>query len=202
MIVISKLLRLARRYPLVPSMMTYSVLYPSANLVQQIYFRQQPDGGPQVDWAETSRFLIYGGLFHAPLVFNWLRIAARLFPRDTAAHLLGKVAMDQTCFAPVALSSFYIGLSVMEGKDSDGVYKEWREKFPNTWATGICIWTFLQMFNFKFIPPRFRTIYVGVCGFFWFTFLAYLKSSDVTWESPVLKLVRRVQMLVLAVEKD
>lgn len=27
MIVISKLLRLARRYPLVPSMMTYSVLY-------------------------------------------------------------------------------------------------------------------------------------------------------------------------------
>ena len=81
-----------------------------------------------------QRFLIYGGLVHAPLVYNWLRFAARLFPKDTMGHLAAKVAMDQTCFAPVALTSFYVGLSVLEGKDRAGVYKEWREKFPNTWA--------------------------------------------------------------------
>ena len=78
--------------------------------------------------------MIYGGLIHAPLVFNWLRLAARLFPKDTTAHLLAKVAMDQSCFAPVGLSSFYIGLSALEGKDLDGIYKEWRDKMPNTWA--------------------------------------------------------------------
>ena len=77
---------------------------------------------------------MYGGLFHAPLVFNWLRLAARLFPKDTNSHLLAKVFLDQTCFAPVGLSAFYIGLTAMEGKDFDGIYKEWREKFPNTWA--------------------------------------------------------------------
>ena len=81
-----------------------------------------------------TRFMIYGGLIHAPLVFNWLRLAARLFPKDTTAHLLAKVAMDQSCFAPVGLSSFYIGLSALEGKDLDGIYKEWRDKMPNTWA--------------------------------------------------------------------
>ena len=80
------------------------------------------------------RFLIYGGLFHAPLVFNWLRLAARLFPKDTLKHLAAKVAMDQTMFAPVALSAFYVGLSVLEGKDQEGIYREWRDKFPNTWA--------------------------------------------------------------------
>ena len=47
---------------------------------------------------------------------------------------LAKVVMDQTCFAPVGLSMFYIGLSTLEGKDREGIYKEWREKFPNTWA--------------------------------------------------------------------
>ena len=81
-----------------------------------------------------SRFCVYGGLFHAPLVFNWLRLAARLFPKDTNSHLLAKVFLDQTCFAPVGLSAFYIGLTAMEGKDLEGIYKEWREKFPNTWA--------------------------------------------------------------------
>ena len=81
-----------------------------------------------------SRFCIYGGLFHAPLVLNWLRLAARLFPKDTPSHLLAKVFLDQTCFAPVGLSAFYVGLTAMEGKSVDAIYKEWREKFPNTWA--------------------------------------------------------------------
>jgi hypothetical protein len=49
----------------------------------------------------VSRFLIYGGLVHAPLVFSWLRLAARLFPKDTIKHLAAKVFLDQTCFAPV-----------------------------------------------------------------------------------------------------
>ena len=78
--------------------------------------------------------MIYGGLFHAPLVYNWLSLATRLFPKQTVTHLVAKVFMDQTCFAPVGLSMFYIGLSALEGKDREGIYKEWREKFPNTWA--------------------------------------------------------------------
>ena len=67
-------------------------------------------------------------------MFNWLRLAARLFPKDTPSHLLAKVFLDQTCFAPVGLSAFYVGLTAMEGKSVDAIYKEWREKFPNTWA--------------------------------------------------------------------
>ena len=73
---------------------------------------------------ESLRFLVYGGLCHAPLVFNWLRLAARMFPKvlntpiqnhfllsswvqphnvqDTIGHLAAKVILDQTCFAPVS----------------------------------------------------------------------------------------------------
>ena len=58
--------------------------------------------------------------------------------------------------------------------------------------TGICIWPFLTAINFKFVPGRLRTIYVGFCGFFWFTFLAYLKSTEEPWRSPVLDLVNKV----------
>ena len=150
----SKFAVLARRYPLVPSMMTYSVLYPSANLLQQYAFRESTKV-TGVDWREVSRlvtvdtcclllmrvftfrYMIYGGLFHAPLVYNWLRLAARLFPKQTVSHLLAKVVLDQTCFAPVGLSMFYVGLSALEGKDREGIYKEWREKFPNTWAVSL-----------------------------------------------------------------
>jgi len=173
----SKFALLARRYPLVPSMMTYSVLYPGANLLQQYAFRENTKV-TGVDWREVSRYMIYGGLFHAPLVYNWLRLAARLFPKQTVSHLLAKVVMDQTCFAPVGLSMFYVGLSALEGKDREGIYKEWREKFPNTWAIGAFIWPALQAVNFTFIPGRLRAIYVAIFSFFWTTGLAALKHSD------------------------
>jgi len=183
----SRMIGLAKRYSLLPSMLTYSVLYPSANIVQQKCFREP---GP-IDWHEVGRFLIYGGLCHAPLVFNWLRLAARLFPKDTLGHLAAKVFLDQTCFAPVGLTCFYVGLSTLEGKSREGIYKEWKEKFPNTWATGILVWPIFQAINFKFVPGRLRTIYVGFCGFFWFTFLAYVKSTEKPWRSPVLDLVNK-----------
>ena len=54
--------------------------------------------------------------------------------------------MDQSCFAPIGLSSFYIGLSVLEGKNKDEIYQEWIEKFPNTWAV-----SFVSLIHFP--PP-------------------------------------------------
>ena len=53
---VSKLAVYARKYPLVPSMVTYSILYPSANLVQQYCFRESTKTNG-VDWREVSRYV-------------------------------------------------------------------------------------------------------------------------------------------------
>ena len=45
--------------------------------------------------------------------------------------------VDQLFFAPVALSSFYVGLTVLEGKSTQEVYEEWRKKFPGTWKVRV-----------------------------------------------------------------
>ena len=44
-----------------------------------------------------------------------------------------QVLIDQSVFAPIGLSSFYIGLTTLEFKSPQEVYDEWREKFPKTW---------------------------------------------------------------------
>ena len=53
---LSQVFSACRRYPLVPSMLTYSVLYPGANILQQVYFRDRKPG-QGVDWQEASRYL-------------------------------------------------------------------------------------------------------------------------------------------------
>jgi len=178
----AQLLRSMRQSGIFTSMLTYSVLYPGANAVQQAYFREGQDNKPKgwnnVDWHEVARFGIYGGLFHAPIVHNWLRIANKLFPGQNIKQVLAKVAMDQTCFAPVALTSFYVGLSLLEGKDKEGVYQEWNNKFWKTWFTSVFIWPILQTINFSFVPANRRVIYVGCCSFFWTTMLAAWKHES------------------------
>ena len=51
---VSKLAVYARRFPIVPSMITYSVLYPTANLLQQYCFRKST-AETGIDWREVSR---------------------------------------------------------------------------------------------------------------------------------------------------
>ena len=44
------------------------------------------------------------------------------------------VLVDQVFFAPVALTSFYGGLSAMEGKSIQEIKEELKVKVPKTWA--------------------------------------------------------------------
>ena len=50
-----RIMAVFRKYPIIPSMMTYSVLYPSANFVQQKYFRKFQSGEEKIDWQEIKR---------------------------------------------------------------------------------------------------------------------------------------------------
>ena len=93
-------------YPVVRGMVAYSIMYPGANILQQVVFRNSHDDNKEnknrnnlliklqkVDWLEASRFMIYGALFHAPLVYNWMRLAGNVFPGTANKQILKKVNM-------------------------------------------------------------------------------------------------------------
>ena len=48
-----------------------------------------------------------------------------------------QIICDQFIFAPLALSCFFIGLSILELKSSTEIYDEWRHKMPKTWLVGM-----------------------------------------------------------------
>ena len=50
----------------------------------------------KVDWLEASRFMIYGGLFHATLVHNWMHLVQRLFPGTSNRQIIKKVIQTFT----------------------------------------------------------------------------------------------------------
>ena len=112
------------------------------------------------------------------------------------------VLVDQLCFAPVALTSFYVGLSALELKSVEEIKEEWKSKFPKTWAvrqnintvwlkkqlillisspllqTGVLYWPFVQAANFAFVPAKNRAVVVGVMSFFWTVGLSFFKNQE------------------------
>jgi len=170
------------RYPALRSIVTYSILYPASNLTQQLIANRGKDGvvdtAKNVDLKQVGRFFIYGGFVHSQIVTNWLAFIGKVFPSRTPMGIVKIVLADQLCFAPVALSSFYICLSALEFKSWPEIKDEWKAKFPKTWATGVLYWPFVQAVNFAFVPARNRAVVVGVMSFFWTVGLSFYKNQQ------------------------
>ena len=78
------------KFPVARSMAAYSLLYPGANVFQQLTVRKEEN----VDWAEAARFLVYGGICHAPIVHGWLRLVAYAIPGTSVKQVAKKVRED------------------------------------------------------------------------------------------------------------
>jgi len=184
-----KLLAMLKKHPIVPSMVSFSLLFPGANLIQQTCFKKHESRSVMVDWGEVGRFSLYGGLIHGPLIHNWVNFLSRRIPQTTLPYVMVKVMIDQLCFAPIMLSTFLVILTAAEGKTAEETMTQWREKFLPTYATGACVWPILLAVNYKIVPLFLRSTYLAICNFFWIIFLAKQRSRTVPWQSPLLKLL-------------
>ncbi|TNN57985.1 Mpv17-like protein [Liparis tanakae] len=104
-----------------------------------------------------------------------MRFLERRFPGNSVRMVLRKLLMDQSIAAPLATSVFYTGVSLLEGKDD--IFEDWREKFLNTYKTGLMFWPFMQLVNFALVPLYLRTAFTGCCAFVWATFLCFSRQS-------------------------
>ncbi|KAI4821901.1 hypothetical protein KUCAC02_007475 [Chaenocephalus aceratus] len=124
---------------------------------------------------------LYGCLFAGAISFHgnfnyfWLRALERRFPGKSAGMVLRKLLLDQSFASPLATSAFYTGVSILEGKED--IFEDWRDKFFNTWKTGLMYWPFMQLLNFVLMPLYLRTAFMGCCAFLWASFLCFSRQS-------------------------
>lgn len=173
-----KLLSKARGAPILTSSTSFGLLMPASCLTKQLLYDDS------VNWSEVARYGVYGALLHGPLVHCWMGLMAR-----SGLPILAKVCTDQFVFAPVIGTSFFLGLAVLDGK-RDGLMALWQEKVPAAWATGLCVWPLLAGVSYTWVPMHLRPPFISVCSFFWFIFMAHLRSQTDPWEPPTLRLFK------------
>ncbi|KAM5199001.1 mpv17-like protein isoform 3-T3 [Hipposideros larvatus] len=133
------LARAAGRYPWPTNVLLYAALFSAGDALQQ-----RLRGGP-ADWRQTRRVATVAVAFHANFNYVWQRLLERALPGRTPRAILAKVLCDQAVGAPVAVSAFYTGMSILQGKDD--IFLDLKQKFWNTYKSGLMYWPFVQ-------PPK------------------------------------------------
>ncbi|XP_035033461.1 mpv17-like protein [Hippoglossus stenolepis] len=164
------LVRHVRRFPWVSNVTMYGCLFAGGDLVYQLLSRRD-----NMDWSHTRNVAVVGFSFHGNFSFFWMRFLERRFPGNSARMVVRKLLLDQTIAGPVATSVFYTGVSFLEGKED--IFEDWRNKFLNTYRTGLMYWPFMQFLNFALVPLFVRTTFTGCCAFVWAIFLCFSQQS-------------------------
>ncbi|XP_076148239.1 bMERB domain-containing protein 1 isoform X2 [Alosa pseudoharengus] len=163
-------IRQVKRFPWVTNVTLYGCLFAGGDVVHQWFSKREA-----MDWKHTRNVAIVAFSFHGNFNFFWMRFLERRFPGNSARMVLRKLLLDQTTAAPLATSVFYTGVSFLEGKED--IFQDWREKFFNTYKTGLMYWPFVQLLNFALVPLYLRTAFTGCCAFVWATFLCFSQQS-------------------------
>ncbi|XP_036923639.1 mpv17-like protein isoform X1 [Sturnira hondurensis] len=161
--------RAASRYPWFSNVLLYGALCTAGDALQQ-----RLRGGP-ADWRQTRCVATVAVVFQANYSYVWQRLLERAVPGRTPRAILTKVLCDQALGAPVAISAFYTGMSILQGKDD--IFLDLKQKFWNTYKSGLMYWPFVQLTNYSLVPVQWRTAYIGLYGFLWFSFLCYSQQS-------------------------
>ncbi|XP_016015167.1 mpv17-like protein [Rousettus aegyptiacus] len=163
------LVRAAQRHPWPTNVVLYTTLFSAGDVLQQ-----RLRGGP-ADWRQTGRVATLAVTFQANFSYMWLRLLERALPGRTPRAILAKVVCDQMVGGPVALTIFYTGMSVLQGKDD--IFGDLKKKFWNTYMAALMYWPFVQLVNFSLVPIQWRTTCSGLSAFLWATFLCYSQQS-------------------------
>ncbi|XP_067116007.1 mpv17-like protein isoform X1 [Osmerus mordax] len=163
-------LKHVRRFPWVTNVTLYGCLFAGGDFVHQWFSRKE-----DMDWRHTRNVAVVAFSFHGNFNFFWMRFLERRFPGNSVGMVLRKLFLDQTTAAPLATTVFYTGVSFLEGKDD--ILQDWREKFFNTYKTGLMFWPIMQFLNFALVPLYVRTTFTGCCAFIWATFLCFSRQS-------------------------
>ncbi|KAM6971882.1 mpv17-like protein [Aplochiton taeniatus] len=165
-----QVLKHIKRFPWVTNVTLYGCLFAGGDFVHQRFSRKG-----EIDWRQTRNVALVAFGFHGNFNFFWMRFLERRFPGNSIGMVLRKLFLDQTTAAPLATTVFYTGVSFLEGKND--ILEVWREKFWNTYKTGLMFWPFMQFLNFALVPLYVRTAFTGCCAFVWATFLCFSRQS-------------------------
>lgn len=130
-----------------------------------------------------SRDVAVTGFLIGPFCHYWYIFLDWWLPGRSVSIVTKKLLVDQLICSPVAITSFLSVTSYLEGKRGKEFKNELVQKGKTLYAAEWIVWPPAQLFNFCFLPTKFRVLFDNCVsfGFDWyFSYVKYGKQHHVT----------------------
>lgn len=86
-----------------------------------------------INWRKCLRYSLYGIFITSPTLYVWIRIASKIWPKQTLLTGIQKALLEQVSYGPAAMSLFFFVMAYAENNyDATIAVKEVQRKFWDT----------------------------------------------------------------------
>lgn len=131
------------------------------------------------------------GMTVGVICHNWYKFLDGALPGRTLKVVVKKVIVDQLVCSPVCIVVFFITLSCLEQESWEVTKQEIINKGKRLYVAEWVVWPPAQIFNFYFLPTRFRVLYDNTISLGYDIYTSYVRhdKSDKSHEE-TLKLIQ------------
>ena len=133
----------------------------------------------QKEWNRKRTGLIcVSGLVIGPVCHYWYIFLDRIYPGRSFSLIAKKVLVDQIVFTPVTISLFLVTMGALEGSKMRDISVDLKTKGWDLFKAEWLVWPPAQIFNFYFIPTKYRVLYDNTVslGFdFYYSYVQFVK---------------------------
>ncbi|KAB2047622.1 hypothetical protein ES319_A13G060100v1 [Gossypium barbadense] len=155
--------------PVIAKMAISGIVYSIGDWIAQCY-----EGKPLFDFDRTRMFRsgLVGFTLHGSLSHHYYQFCEALFPFNDWWVVPAKVIFDQTVWAAIWNSIYYVVLGFLRFESSANIYKELKATFWPMLTAGWKLWPFAHVITYGVIPVEQRLLWVDCVELIWVTILS------------------------------
>lgn len=155
--------------PVLAKMVISGIVYFIGDWIAQCY-----EGKPLFEFDSKRMFRsgIVGFLLHGSLSHYYYQFCEALFPFKDWWVVPAKVAFDQTLWAAIWNSIYFLVLGFLRFESPSSVYEELKAKFWPMLTAGWKLWPFAHLITYGVIPVEQRLLWVDCVELIWVTILS------------------------------
>ncbi|XP_039018052.1 LOW QUALITY PROTEIN: protein SYM1-like [Hibiscus syriacus] len=155
--------------PVIAKMAISGIVYSLGDWIAQCY-----EGNPLFDFDRTRLFRsgLVGFTLHGSLSHYYYQFCEALFPFDDWWVVPAKVLFDQTVWAAIWNTIYFVVLGFLRFESSDNIFEELKATFWPMLTAGWKLWPFAHLITYGVIPVEQRLLWVDCVELIWVTILS------------------------------
>ncbi|KAI2618078.1 hypothetical protein GGS26DRAFT_392817 [Hypomontagnella submonticulosa] len=163
--------RAQQRRPWATQVVSAVVIYLAADVSAQAI------GGKEYVAERTARNMGIGAVSAVPC-FVWFVWLSRNFNYPShALSIAVKIVVNQLVFTPIFNSYFFGSQALLAGDSLAETWDRIRRTVPVSWLNAWKFWPAVTAVNFTFVPIAYRSVFAGIAGVGWQTYMSYLNRQ-------------------------